>query len=77
VSDAQQDAVVSQLAEMRERLLRDAAVAGTAERAVTTAIDEIADEYANARVTTFVAVLVEREVRARLNLQSQTPNGTA
>ena len=74
MTDAGQDALAAQLAEMRERLLRDAALAGTAEPTVTAAIDEIAAEYADARVTSFIAVLVEREVRTRLNLPHHTPN---
>jgi hypothetical protein len=70
VNDLGQDAVAMQLAEMRERLLRDAAAAGTAAQIVAAAIDEIVAEYADARVTSFIAVLVEREVRARLDLRS-------
>ena len=41
-----------------------------------TAVDEIAAGYADASVTSFIAVLVEREVRTRLKLRPQTDNGT-
>lgn len=68
--------MAAQLAEMRERLLRDAAAAGTPQPTVARAIDEIADGFADARVTSFIAVLVEREVRTRLNLRPHTQNGT-
>jgi hypothetical protein len=60
---------------MRERLLRDAASAGTAEATVTGAIDEVAAEYADAPVTSFIGVLVERKVRARLQLASHAQDG--
>ena len=76
MTDPGQDAVAAQLAEMRERLLRDATAAGTPEPTLTTAIEEIAAEYADAPVKSFIAVLVEREVRARLKLHSPTPEET-
>jgi hypothetical protein len=76
VGDFEQDAVAGQLAEMRERLLQDAVLAGTAEEVVTAAIDEVAADYANAPVTSFIGVLVEREVRTRLDLRPHTQNGT-
>ncbi len=74
VSDPGRDALAAQLAEMRKRLLGDAAPAGVAEPTLTAAIEEITAEYADARVTSFIAVLVEREVRTRLNLPHHTPN---
>jgi len=61
---------------MRERLLGDAATAGVAEPTLSAAIEEITAEYADARVTSFIAVLVEREVRTKLNLRSHPPNRT-
>jgi len=76
VSDPGQDALAAQLAEMRKRLLGDAAPAGVAEPTLTAAIEEITAEYADARVTSFIAVLVEREVRTKLNLRSHPPNRT-
>jgi hypothetical protein len=72
VTDREHDGAAAQLAEVRERLLRDARVAGTPESEVSSAVDEAAAAFANARVTSFVAVLVEREVRARLGLRPQT-----
>jgi hypothetical protein len=69
VDDAEQEAVAAQLAEMREHLLRDAAVAGTPADAVNAAVDEVAAGYADAQVASFIGVLVEREVRARLQLR--------
>lgn len=68
MGDTEREAVAAQLQEMRERLLLDADAAGMPEPTVLTAIDDVADGYAQARVTSFVAVLVEREVRARLGL---------
>ena len=61
--------MAAQLAEMREHLLRDAAVAGTPADAVNAAVDEVAAGYADAQVASFIGVLVEREVRARLQLR--------
>jgi hypothetical protein len=69
VDDAEQEAVAAQLAEMREHLLRDAAVAGTPADAVNAAVDEVAAGYADAQVGSFIGVLVEREVRTRLQLR--------
>lgn len=40
------------------------------EPTLTAAIDEIAAGYSDARVKSFIAVLVEREVRTRLSLHS-------
>ena len=75
-SDTDQDAVAAQLAEMRERLLRDAAASGTSAATVSAAVDEIAASYADARARSFIAVLVEREVRTRLQLRPPTDSGT-
>ena len=61
--------MAAQLAEMREHLLRDAAVAGTPADSVNAAVDEVAAGYADAQVASFIGVLVEREVRARLQLR--------
>ena len=61
--------MAAQLAEMRENLLRDAAVAGTPADAVNAAVDEVAAGYADAQVASFIGVLVEREVRTRLQLR--------
>jgi len=58
VDDAEQEAVAAQLAEMREHLLRDAAVAGTPADAVNAAVDEVAAGYADAQVASFIGVLV-------------------
>jgi hypothetical protein len=69
VDDAERQAVAAQLAEMREHLLRDAAVAGTPADAVNAAVDEVAAGYADAQVSSFIGVLVEREVRTRLQLR--------
>lgn len=68
MGDTEREAVAAQLQEMRERLLLDADAAGMPEPTVLTAIEDVAAGYAQARVTSFVAVLVEREVRARLGL---------
>ena len=75
VTDPEPEALDAQLAEMRERLLGDAAASGTTEQAVLAAIDEIVAGYADARVKSFVAVLVEREVRTRLGLRSAPHDG--
>jgi len=74
MTDAEQEALDAQLAEMRERLLGDAAANGTTEQAVLAAVDEVVAGYGDARVKSFVAVLVEREVRTRLGLRS-APHG--
>ena len=50
--------MAAQLAEMREHLLRDAAVAGTPADAVNAAVDEVAAGSTDARVSSFIGVLV-------------------
>jgi hypothetical protein len=65
----------TQLAGVRARLLRDAAPAGLEEARVQETIDETVRTYESAAVRSFLAVLIEREVRARLDLR--TPAGSA
>lgn len=69
--------MAAQLAEMREHLLRDAAIAGTSADAVNAAVDEVAAGYADAQVPSFIGVLVEREVRTRLRLRPHLETAVA
>ena len=75
VTDPEQEALDAQLGEMRARLLGDAVANGTTEQAVLAAIDDVVAGYADARVKSFVAVLVEREVRTRLGIRSALHDG--
>lgn len=58
----------AQLQEVRQRLLRDAAVAGVDATTVEASISEAIVSYADAPVRAFIGVLVERDVRAELSL---------
>jgi hypothetical protein len=62
----------TQLTDLRARLLRDAAPAGIDPASVERTIDETARTYESAVVRSFLAVLIERDVRARLNLRTST-----
>lgn len=63
------DATQVQLEEVRGRLLRDAAAAGIDPTAVHDALERAVKGYAEAPVRSFVGVLVERTVRADLDLR--------
>ncbi|MEN3263875.1 hypothetical protein [Pseudonocardia sp.] len=56
------------LREMRDRLVRDAAIAGVDEQLVHSAVDQAAAALAQAPVRSFVGILVERAVREQLGL---------
>jgi hypothetical protein len=60
----------TQLADVRARLLRDAGPAGIDGDAVQRAIDETVNGYETASVRSFLAVLIERDVRNRLSLRT-------
>jgi hypothetical protein len=62
----------TQLTDLRARLMRDAAPAGIDPASVERTIDETARTYESAVVRSFLAVLIERDVRARLNLRTST-----
>ena len=53
--------------------VRDAAGAGTPADAVNAAVGEVAAGYVDAQVSRFIGVLVEREVRTRLQLRPDLP----
>jgi hypothetical protein len=61
----------TQLSEIRERLLTDAAHAGLDPDHVTATIDHATELYRGARVRSFVGILVERHVRNALDLVPQ------
>jgi hypothetical protein len=58
----------TQLADVQARLLRDAAPAGLDSDTVQRAIDDTVSGYESASVRSFLAVLIERDVRNRLTL---------
>jgi hypothetical protein len=63
---------LTQLADVRSRLLRDADPAGIDGDTVQQAIDETVHGYESASVRSFLAVLIERDVRVRLTLRTPT-----
>ena len=60
----------AQLAEVRARLRRDAAPAGIDDATVEQAIEETVGSYGSASVRSFLAVLIERDIRNRLSLRT-------
>jgi hypothetical protein len=53
--------------------VRDAAIAGYPADAVNAAVGEVAAGYVDAQVSSFIGLLVEREVRTRLQLRPDLP----
>ena len=53
--------------------MRDAAIAGYPADTVNAAVGEVAAGYVDAQVSSFIGVLVEREVRTRLQLRPDLP----
>jgi hypothetical protein len=64
------EAVETQVQDVRDQLLADAAGAGLDPQVVNTAVDDAVATYADAHVHAFIGVLVERRVRETLNLRS-------
>jgi hypothetical protein len=57
------------LREVRNRLVRDAGIAGVDEQLVHSAVDRAAAALAHAPVRSFIGILVERAVREELGLR--------
>jgi hypothetical protein len=58
-----------QLREVRDRLVRDAGIAGVEEHLVHSAVDQVAAGLAQAPVRSFVGILVERAVCEQIGLR--------
>jgi hypothetical protein len=67
------DGVDTQIREAREVLRADAEAAGVEPALVDAAVKAAADAYGDARVRTFIGILVEREVRSTLGLRRSGP----
>lgn len=67
----------TQLADVRARLLRDAGPAGIDGDTVQRAIDETVRGYESASVRSFLAVLIERDVRGRLTFGTSSEPASA
>jgi hypothetical protein len=64
------EAVEAQIREAREVLRADAADAGLDPQLVDAALNSVVAAYADARVHAFIGILIEREVRSALHLET-------
>lgn len=71
------EAVDAQIREARDVLRADAAAAGVEPALVDDAVAAAADTYLDARVHSFIGILVERDVRSALGLRRDVQNGAA
>jgi hypothetical protein len=76
-ADGADPGLQTQLDALRTRLVRDAERAGIAEATVQKAIDEAANGYRAASVRSFLAVLIERDVRGGLGLPARPETALA